>query len=159
MTVEQITQALRDVSEADFEHIFDQMILIRQERQARPQVEQAQTQLLDELIDAGVLEAPATSEVAEDGTITRAEDWIDPKGDPRRAYRLGDTVRHAGADWDSVHPGLNKEEPGKGRKWVRRDAATVAQEPPTETAPQGESETPSPGEAGKKTPPGQAKKK
>lgn len=152
MTIDEITTALRQIPDADFEHIFDEMIVIRQERQARPQVEQAQVQLLDELVDAGVLEAPATSEVAEDGTIARAEDWVDPEGDPRRAYRLGDLVRHQGDDWESTHPGLNKEEPGTGSKWARRVAPTVDGEG-SDTA-QDEGTT----QDGKTVPPGQAKK-
>lgn len=124
MTIDEITTALRQIPDADFENIFDEMIVIRQERQARPQVEQAQVQLLDELVHAGVLEAPATSEVAEDGTISRAEDWVAPEGDPRRSYRFGDVVRHKGDDWESTHPGLNKEEPGTGNKWARRGVPT-----------------------------------
>ena len=152
MTIDEITTALRQIPDEDFEYIFDEMIVIRQERQARPQVEQAQVQLLDELVDAGVLDAPVTSEVAEDGTITRAEEWVDPKGDPRRSYRLGDVVRHRGDDWESRHPGLNKEEPGEGSKWVRRSAQTVAVQGADTVQDEGTVQD------GKKVPPGQAKK-
>ena len=146
MNIDEITTALRQIPDADFEYVFDEMIVIRQERQARPQVEQAQVQLLDELVDAGVLEAPATSEVAENGTITRAEDWVDPEGDPRRAYRFGDVVRHKGDDWESTHPGLNKEEPGTGSKWARRGAQAV------------DGQDVGTGQDRKTVPPGQAKK-
>lgn len=63
MTVDELTTALREITDSEFEQIFDEMILIRQERQARPQVEAGQAQLVAELQEAGKLEKPDTATV------------------------------------------------------------------------------------------------
>lgn len=136
-------------------------------REAMPAVEQAEDALITQLRDAGTIPTPATSTTAEDGTVAETAPWVDPKGDPTKSYRRGDLVHHQGQDWESVHPGLNEEEPGKGKKWA-------LYEPPTpEPAPEdvdGQDAEPEPQEQpaenvtndtaqpGKKTPPGQAKK-
>ena len=127
MNVEQITQALREVSDADFEHIFDQMILIRQERQARPQVEAAKvdmaTQLWEEHPNLKPEYQDTDPEPAEtiDSLVAKIPPWKKPSG-PATAYPLASLVQHQGKLWRNRTRGMNESEPGT--KWSRWEDVT-----------------------------------
>ena len=113
MTVDDITTALRDITDAEFEHVFDEMILIRQERQARPQVAQAEARLVAELQQAGKLDKPDT--VTVDEAIANPDvvaPWENPLTDHSKMYLEDAVVTNIGRYWLSTYPGLNSWEPG-----------------------------------------------
>lgn len=135
MTIDEITTALRQITDQEFERIFDEIILIRQERQARPQVEQAQVQLITELQDAGKLDKPNASTV-EEATQTPATipPWENPGTDHSRMYLHGAVVAHNERVWESRHPGLNHWEPGATGvdSFIWADITSIVK-PPAET--------------------------
>lgn len=76
-------------------------------RRAAHVTDQAVTEVITGLQDAGKLDGPAA------GTDTEtAEPWSDPGTDHSAMYRQGVYVTHEGKTWLSRHPGLNHWEPG-----------------------------------------------
>lgn len=122
MTVDELTTALREITDSEFEQVFDEMILIRQERQARPQVEAGQAQLVAELQEAGKLDKPEAVTVEEAQEHADATPvWQNPGHDHAKMYHLGDVVRYGNRLVRSTHAGLNHWEPTTlnldGRIW------------------------------------------
>ena len=86
-------------------------------RRASQQTDQAVTEVITGLQDAGKITPPPA------GTDTdTAQPWQDPGTDHTLMYRPGDTVTHHGKTWLSRHPYLNHWEPGTpgvdGRIWL-----------------------------------------
>lgn len=140
MTIDEITTALRQITDQEFERIFDEIIIIRQERQARPQVEQAQAQLITELQESGKLDRPATVTVEEaQARPGQVPPWENPLTDHAKMYLAGAVVAHNERVWESRHPGLNHWEPGAHgvdeRIWLDiTDRVQPAEKPSEDTA-------------------------
>lgn len=85
----------------------------RDRRQALPLVEQATTEVITGLQDAGELTAPeaGTVESWTTGGVS-APAWVNPGTLHHRMYHRGDVVSHQGRVWESMHPSLNHWEPG-----------------------------------------------
>lgn len=102
---------------------------------AGPAVEQAQADLIGELVDSGVITGPDTTTVEEFAESREAPAWVNPGTDHSKMYRKGAVVSHAGKVWESVTPALNSWEPGteNGLTWVEvvlPDAEPVEGEEP-----------------------------
>lgn len=122
MTLEEITTAIRQLDDQTFDALSDEMFTMREERRTRPQVEQAQADLITELQEAGKLEKPeaATEDEAKEHA-DKVPEWRDPGTDHSKMYHQGDVVRHKGKLVRSTHAGLNSWAPGTlnydGRIW------------------------------------------
>ena len=113
MSLDEIIEGIRTLTDADFNKLSDEMFIMRREREARTQVEAGQAELVAELQEAGKLEKPATATV-EDATANpdTVPAWENPLTDHARMYLQGAVVTHNGRIWQSTHPGLNHWEPG-----------------------------------------------
>lgn len=113
MTLNEITTAIRTLTDADFNKLSDEMFIMRREREARDQVEAGQAELVAELQKSGQLSRPATATMEE---ATEAPDtvpaWENPLTDHARMYHAGAVVTHNERVWQSTHAGLNHWEPG-----------------------------------------------
>lgn len=76
-------------------------------RRAATVTDQAVTEVITGLQDAGKLPAPATGTDSE-----TAPPWVDPGTDHSAMYRQGAYVTHQGKTWLNTHPSLNHWEPG-----------------------------------------------
>lgn len=73
----------------------------KRRRDAAPAVDAAQADLVRDLRDSGVIDAPEG-----------LSEWVNPGTDHAAMYLVGDRARHGGRVWESTHPGLNSWEPG-----------------------------------------------
>ena len=148
MSLDEIIEGIRTLTDADFNRLSDEMFTMRREREARDQVEAGQAQLVAELQDAGKLDKPdaATAEQAQEHADTVPE-WQDPGTDHSRMYHRGDVVRYGDKIVRSTHPGLNHWEPGTlafdGRIWeiigtVDEPTGAEGQDTGTDIAPEGD---------------------
>lgn len=113
MSLDEIIEGIRTLTDPDFNRLSDEIFIMRREREARDQVEAGQAELVAELQEAGKLEKPATATV-EDATANpdTVPAWENPLTDHARMYLQGAVVTHNGRIWQSTHPGLNHWEPG-----------------------------------------------
>lgn len=144
MTLDEITAAIRDLTDDDFNRLSDEMFTMRREREARPQVEQSQANLITELQDAGKLDKPkAMTEEQAASNPTAVPAWVDPGTDHAKMYHQGDVVRYGDKFVRSTHPGLNHWAPGTlafdGRIW--EIIGTVEETTPERDADQDAGET------------------
>ena len=113
MTLDEILEGVRALPDSEFHRLSDEMFVMSREREARPQVEQAQAELVAELQEAGKLDRPKAytlKQAIADPEGTPA--WENPLTDHAKMYRHGDVITHADRFWESQHPWLNHWEPG-----------------------------------------------
>lgn len=105
-------------------------------REAAKVAEQAQADLIGELVDSGVIVGPDTTTVEEVTESRTAPAWVNPGTDHAKMYRMGAVVEHDGKLWQSITPGLNSWEPGteNGLTWME----VYLPEPDSEGEPAGE---------------------
>ena len=96
-------------------------------RRASAVTDQAVTEVITGLQDAGKLSPPPAGE-----GVDTAVPWVDPGTDHSAMYRQGAYVTHEGKTWLSRHPGLNHWEPGvagvDGRIWLDVTPAPIDEE-------------------------------
>ena len=113
MTFDEIIEGIRTLPDAEFHRLSDEMFVMRRERDARPQVEQAQAELITELQESGKLDRPRAytlEQAIADPEGTPA--WVNPLADHAEMYHAGDVITHAERFWPSKHANLNSWEPG-----------------------------------------------
>lgn len=113
MTLDEILEGVRALPDDDFHRLSDEMFVMGREREARPQVEQAQAELITELQESGKLDRPKAYTLEQ--AIANPEGtpaWENPLTDHAKMYRSGDVITHAERFWESQHPWLNHWEPG-----------------------------------------------
>lgn len=105
-------------------------------REAAKVAEQAQAELIGELVDAGTITGPDTATVEEVTESRTAPAWANPGTDHAKMYRMGAVVEHDGKLWQSITPGLNSWEPGteNGLTWMEVYLPEVEPEPGDEPA-------------------------
>ena len=118
---------LTTLTDADLHDLSAQIAAEWERRRASAVTDQAITEVVTGLQDAGKLPAPAS------GTDTEtAAPWTDPGTDHSAMYRQGAYVTHQGKTWLSMHPGLNHWEPGTpgvdGRIWLDVTPAPIDEE-------------------------------
>lgn len=108
---------LTTFTDADLHDLSAQIAAEWERRRASAVTDQAITEVVTGLQDAGKLPAPAAGEDADTDVP-----WQDPGTDHSAMYHQGDHVTHNGRVWLSKHPGLNHWEPGApgvdGRIWL-----------------------------------------
>lgn len=135
MTVQELQDRIKQLDDAEFQELLAWVVTPeRERRQAQPEIEQAQADIVTELQDAGKLEKPevVTEEQAKEDAA-KVPEWRDPGTDHSRMYHYGDVVRFEGKLVRSAHQGLNSWAPGTlaydGRIWeVIGDAAETQPE-------------------------------
>lgn len=132
MTLEEITAAIRQLDDAQFQQLKSWVVTVEENRRAaQPEIEQAQADIVTELQDAGKLEKPeaATEEQAKEDAA-QVPEWKNPGTDHALMYHYGDVVQYEGKLVRSTHQGLNSWAPGTldydGRIWE------IIDEPETE---------------------------
>ena len=113
MTLDEIIEGVRALPDDAFHRLSDELFVMRRERDARPQVEQAQAELITELQEAGKLDRPRAytlEQAIADPEGTPA--WVNPLTDHALMYHAGDVITHTGRFWQSKHANLNSWEPG-----------------------------------------------
>lgn len=148
MTLEEITTAIRQLDDQDFNALSDQMFIMREERRARPAVEQAKreaeaetvTKIAQQLAEEHpeLVEKPV---VQTGGEVREWEPWHPLKESTH--YRYGDKTSHNGKTWrdelDPTRTALNVWEPGAPgtdeRYWVEETEpeTTEAEDAPETT--------------------------
>ena len=115
---------LTTLTDADLHDLSARIAAEWERRRASAVTDQAVTEVITGLQDAGKLTPPA----AGTGTET-AKPWVDPGTDHSAMYRQGAYVTHQGKTWLSRHPGLNHWEPGvagvDGRIWLNVTPAPI----------------------------------
>lgn len=136
MTLDEIKDAIKDLSQTHFVHVLS---WAENEETARRRnqtiADAAQLDLVKELQDQGKFESPKViTEVTESTKVKDIPEWVDPGTDHSKMYRPGDIVKHDDKIVRSTHEGLNHWEPGTlafdGRIWE------VVEIPEPETVPQ-----------------------
>ena len=121
---------LKTLTDAELHQLQADILTEWERRRAATVTDQAVTEVITGLQDAGKLDGPAAGTSAES-----AEPWADPGTDHSLMYRLGDTVTHHGRTWESMHPHLNHWEPGTlgldGRIWEDITPTAEVEEPAT----------------------------
>ena len=115
---------LTTLTDADLHDLSARIAAEWERRRASAVTDQAVTEVITGLQDAGKLTPPAA------GTDTgTAKPWVDPGTDHSAMYRQGAYVTHEGKTWLSRHPGLNHWEPGAtgvdGRIWLNVTPAPI----------------------------------
>ena len=118
---------LTTLTDADLHDLSARIAAEWERRRASAVTDQAVTEVITGLQDAGKLTPPAA------GTDTEtAKPWVDPGTDHSAMYRQGAYVTHEGKTWLSRHPGLNHWEPGvagvDGRIWLDVTPAPIDEE-------------------------------
>lgn len=121
MTLDEITTAIRQLDDAGFDTLSDRMYAMREERRARPAIEQAKqevesetaTKIAQQLAEEHPELVEKPTETA-DGEVREWEPWHPLKESTH--YRYGDKTRHSGKVWrdvlDPTGDKLNVWEPG-----------------------------------------------
>lgn len=140
MTLEEITAAIRQLDDAQFQHLLSWVVTEEKDRrQAQPAIEQAQADIVTELQDAGKLEKPeAVTEEQAKEDAAKVPEWRDPGTDHSKMYHYGDVVQYEGKLVRSTHQGLNSWTPGTlgfdGRIWEIIEEAAEEQPETSETS-------------------------
>lgn len=114
MTLDEITTAIRQLDDTDFNALSDQMFIMREERRARPAVEQAQAELVAELHNQHPEIAPKYATHLDtvatlDQLLTRLNKWVRPTS-KANAYPPLALVQHDSKAWRARR--LTDKEPG-----------------------------------------------
>ena len=115
---------LTTLTDADLHDLSARIAAEWERRRASAVTDQAVTEVITGLQDAGKLTPPAA------GTDTEtAKPWVDPGTDHSAMYRQGTYVTHEGKTWLSRHPGLNHWEPGTlNGGWIDVTPAPIDEE-------------------------------
>lgn len=93
-------------------------------RRASTVTEQAVTEVITGLQDAGKITPPPAGV-----DVNTAQPWVDPGTDHSAMYRQGAYVTHDGRVWESLHPGLNHWPPGTlNGGWIDVTPAPIDEE-------------------------------
>ena len=139
MTIAELQDQIRQLDDTQFQEIKSWLVTVEENRRvAQPEIEQAKSDIVTELQDAGKLEKPevATEEQVKQDAA-KVPEWRDPGVDHSFMYRYGDVVRHDDKLIRSTHKGLNYWEPGTlgfdGRIWEILETPTeeTPEEPDT----------------------------
>lgn len=134
MTMENIKNQICNLSQEDYQSLVDWVIgAERLRREAAPAVEAGQADVVRDLREQGVVEAPADPvDPADPGAYPL---WVDPGTTHSRMYLLGDRVQHRGRVWESGVDMLNSWEPGSAHTVWRdiTDEIAVPEDPETDT--------------------------
>lgn len=114
MTPDEITAAIRQLDDAQFQELLAWVVTPERERRAaQAAVEQAQADLVAELQEAGKLDKPKAVTVEEAVEAPdRVPAWENPLTDHSKMYAKTNVITHNGRFWESTHTGLNSWEPG-----------------------------------------------
>lgn len=108
--LEQLVKQIKGLNNEDYNRLaYFVAVEEKQRRDALPEVEKAEAELVRDLQDAGQLPRPNAGTEA---TADNAPAWQNPGTDRPRMYHVGQTVTHNGRTWVSRHLGLNHWEPG-----------------------------------------------
>ena len=90
-----------------------------QELRMQPAIEASKAEVIAQLRDEGVVEAPKSVTV-EAATATPGEvpAWVDPVGQIAHGYAPQSVVEHDGRVWLSTFPGINTYTPGGEGTWA-----------------------------------------
>ena len=121
---------IRGLSDDQWGTLHATLLVEEERRRAAPLVEQGQAEVVEGLVDAGVVTGPDAGT-----TDTPVEDlpaWVDPGIIHTSMYLRGAVITHKGRVWESTHPGLNHWEPGTpgvdGRIWLDVTPAPIDEE-------------------------------
>lgn len=114
MTIRSLQDEIRNLAPADWDTLLAWVVRDESERRAaQPAIEQAQSELVSELQEAGKLDKPKAVTVEE---AVKAPDkvpaWENPLTDHSKMYAKTNVITHNGRFWESTHAGLNSWEPG-----------------------------------------------
>lgn len=98
---------LKTLTGAELHQLQADILTEWERRRASTVTDQAVTEVITGLQDAGKLSPPPAGE-----DVETAQPWADPGTDHSRMYLLGDRVSHGGRVWTSRVNGLNSWEPG-----------------------------------------------
>lgn len=141
MTAQELQEQIKQLDDDDFQQLLSWVVTTEKDRRAaQPAIEQAQSDIVTELQDAGKLEKPeAVTEEQAKTDAAKVPEWQDPGTDHSRMYHQGDVVRHNGKLVRSTHQGLNSWEPGTlgfdGRIWEILETSTQPDTPETSEQP------------------------
>lgn len=114
MTLDQIIAGIEELGDQDFNTLSDRMFTMREERRARPQVEQAQAELVAELQNDHPELAPKYATHLDtvatlDQLLTKLTQWVQPTS-KANAYPPIALVQHHNKAWRARR--LTDKEPG-----------------------------------------------
>ena len=146
MTIAELQDQIRQLDDTQFQEIKSWLVTVEENRRvAQPEIEQAKSDIVTELQDAGKLEKPevATEEEAKTDAA-KVPEWKNPGTTHSLMYHYGDVVRYQGKLVRSTHKGLNHWAPGTlafdGRIWevIEEQSETPEADSEPETPPEPE---------------------
>lgn len=138
--MEKLKESVRQLAETDFQEFRSWIFLDEvKRREAQPEVEQGQVEMVKELAEAGTIQRPETvSEEAAingNGVVPR---WVDPAGRRDKAYLQGEAVVDDGGIYFNRKTGFNYARPNSP------DSGWERYNPPKHSEEQAEVEPPAP---------------
>lgn len=114
MSIQSLQTEIRNLKSEDWDTLLAWVVTDEKDRRAaQPAIEQAQSELVSELQEAGKLDKPKAVTVEE---AVKAPDkvpaWENPLTDHSKMYAKTNVITHNGRFWESTHAGLNSWEPG-----------------------------------------------
>lgn len=138
MTVEELQTAIARLTTSEWDQLLTWVVTDEKyRRDAQPAVVRAQTDIITEMRDAGKLDKPESTTVAQAvETPDAVPEWVDPGTSHDRMYTEGNVVRHNGKVWKSITDLLNSWEPGNDNGLTWRDITAQLQPDYDPDAPQ-----------------------
>ncbi|MDK8478918.1 hypothetical protein QP927_08575 [Corynebacterium pseudodiphtheriticum] len=138
--LEEIKTQVQSLDDSDFQEFRSWIFLDEvKRREAQPEVEQGQVEMIKELAEAGTIQRPET--VSEEEAINGngvAHRWVDPAGRRDKAYLQGEAVVDDGEIYFNRKTGFNYAKPNSPNSgWERHN-------PPKQSEEQAEAEPPAP---------------
>lgn len=116
MTLDDIITAIRELPDEEFNHLADQMFIMRRERDAKPFVQQAEEKMVEQVWEAHPELKPEFAETVPepaetvDSLIKGIPEWVQPSS-PASAYPAAALVAHKGLLYRNQRA-RNSKEPG-----------------------------------------------
>ena len=115
---------LRTLTDSGLHDLSARIAAEWERRRASAVTDQAVTEVITGLQDAGKIDPPPAGE-----DVGTAVPWVDPGTDHSSMYRQGAYVTHEGRTWLNTHPGLNHWEPGTlNGGWIDVTPAPIDEE-------------------------------
>lgn len=129
-TIQEMITKLTDAEYLDLKNwIYTEENLVRQNRAS---VELLRTREVVERRKSGIIPTPEAIGFRQLGELDNINDvpkWVDPQGDPDKAYLRDEVVAHNGRAWESQLPTINLETPGVASEYVWRDLTELMRSP------------------------------
>lgn len=118
--LDELKASIKDLNDSAFQELLAWVVgPERRAREARPEVQAAQAELIGSLVESGAIQGAESATEDEAKEKNTAPAWVSPGTSHSKMYLHGAVVSHKDKLWKSTHQGLNSWEPGteNGLTW------------------------------------------